>query len=292
MQVQEAVLRMELLRHLLVYYDTQGRWADLIRLVELKSDALDHSLIWHSSQSVPWVSISPEYGIESESRLLYGEALISIGQNARGVSVLRELSRRRTRPENRYAVCRAIETLGSIALEAADTAKYVEWKNRFAECQCVPREDGLFKMDPGIDTKYDRGSSGKESTTGYHVPLSVLETTQGKVSLNKKDGVPRVLLITSNTCSVCETQLPAIARAAIRWNPKAQLYGMSLDETADPLSHMGGMPKHEIILNVQEVSRAFHVRGVPDVRVLLNGKVVVEGATDSSSFIRALQSIR
>ncbi|MDT8322800.1 MAG: hypothetical protein RRA94_01710 [Bacteroidota bacterium] len=286
---REALLRMELLRHVLVFYESRQQWDDLLRLAELQGVLLKRSLLWCSGSDDPWVAMAPEYGIEAESRLLYGIALLRTGREEEGTSVLHELSMRRTRPENRYAICRALETLAAHAIANAETAQLQELQSRHIECQC-PSVDDLFDRTE-VNRISAKREENHESVRGYRVPLAMLESTSGRTALNAKDGIPRVLFVTSDNCSVCESQIPAIARAAMAWNPDAQLFGMNLDGVMRGASLLHNMPPHWTITNVREVVNAFNVRGVPDVRVILNGNVVIEGVTDSSAFARALRSL-
>lgn len=287
--VNEILLRMELLRHVLVFQESRQRWDEIVQTAMQHDAVLQRSLIWCSRSDDPWVAMAPEYGIESESHLLYGIALLRTGREEEGVSVLQALSERRTRPENRYAICRALETLASRAIATAEMEQLEELQTRHSDCLCPP-VDSLFDRTEVKRMSTERNENHK-NVTGYRVPLAILESTSGRIALNAKDDIPRVLLVTSDNCSVCESQIPAIARAVQAWNPDAQLFGMNLDGVTSHTPLLHDMPPHRVITNVREVTLAFHIRGVPDVRVVLNGNVVLEGVTDSSAFARALKSL-
>lgn len=283
-----ALGQMELVRHLMDYWDARHSTREVRELYERHAASLERSLLWHAGNDNPWVSFMPQYGIESECRSLYGKALARSGEPERARVVLEDLIRRDTRPDNLYAICEALRLLGRMAADAKDTVEFNRLRERFVDCQCRSDAQDVFKVGrrPGGD-----GGVPARATSRYLVPLAWVETDIGRVALNVDDGIPRLLLMTSKTCSICDIQLPAIARLARRWNPRTQLLLVQYEGDAAGSTLKRLVPQGIPVLNHKQVLQAFNIRGVPDVRLIVNGEVVVSGVTDSVSFKRVLSTL-
>lgn len=285
----EMMGRLELLVHLIDFQDARQRPNEVRRLFERHAASIEQGLLWYASAEHPWVSVMPSYGVESKCRFLYGKALAASGEPEKARSVLRPLVARNTQPENLFAICGSLEILGRLASDASDTIEFQRLQDRHADCQCRPKPESVFSAGNSASSN---GKVLSHPVSRYRVPLAWVETDTGRIALNAGDGIPRLLLVTSRSCTVCDIQLPAIARIARRWNTRTQLLLVQSEGDAAGSLLRKLVPQSIPILNHREVLQAFNVRGVPDVRLIVNGEVIIFGITDSVSFARVIASLR
>lgn len=288
-KIPELLVRIEHIRHIMKYYDDRNRPFDVIRVFEKNKAAISRSLLWISQPEDPWVSVMPNYGVESYATFLYGKALYRTENKTKAWPVLHSLVNRATRPDNTFAICQALEVLGKISQDDSNLSEFDQLQHRFADCQCPQIAGGVFSNTKGL---HGTESTPSRSTSGYRVPLAWVQTDAGRIALNALDGIPRLLLVTSRTCGVCDIQLPAIARACRLWNTQVQVLLVQTEGNSSTAMIRPHLSPCIPVINHNDVLQAFNVRGVPDVRLILNGQVILEGVADSSSFARVTKTLQ
>ncbi len=290
---REMMQRMSLLHYTLECLHAGGWWRDVIRLYESKRGSLARALRWCGPVEDPWVPIFPAYGVESACVLHYGQALLQTGDDGNGEKVLRALSRRENRPDYQYAICEAINALAERAARAADTADVRKLYARSVDCACRPEKMQAILSRLNIDPKsISAGSEGRPASMRYPVPVSMVKTMQGPRRLDAVDGVYRLVLFTGASCSVCRKEFPGIMDAALAWDDKLEIY--YVDEKGETREHelRGRERGMHVVLNYRELFTAFRVRALPEMRLILNGEVILEGVTNARSFKAALAGMK
>jgi hypothetical protein len=290
---REMMQRMSLLNRTLEWLHARDRWRDVIRLYESKRGSFARAVRWCGPVEDPWVAVFPAYGIESGCMLHYGQALLRSGEHGRGENVLRSLIRRESGPDYQYAICEAINELAERAAGAVDTAEVLKLYARSADCACRPEKMQNLLARLNIDPKRIRAMSDvRPSSVRYRVPISGVKTKQGPRRLDAADGVYRLVLFTGASCSVCRKVFPGIMDAAQAWDDKLEIY--YVDEKGETRGHelRGRERGMHIVLNYREFFSAFRVRALPEMRLILNGEVILEGVTNAQSFKAALSELK
>jgi hypothetical protein len=283
----------ELLHHALAWLDRNGRSREVIRLIEDKRKVLDRSTEWCRTPDDPYVEFFPSYGVEAQCLLYYGRALLRSGEVDKGEKVLRELLERDNMPDYQYAICRGINELAERAADASDTAevRQLYMLSLARGCRPEPMEKILASLK--IDPKSIAGSSERRLTTmRYRVPISEIATRRGKRNLAASDNVYRLILFTGASCSICRKEFPGIMKHAMAWDKKLEIYYVDVEGEVREKELRGAEQGTNIVLNHKEMFAAFHVRALPEMRLILNGEVILEGVTDAQSFKAALSELK
>ena len=290
---RQLLQKMELLLYISIWLDKYGRSRELIRLIEDKRKVLEHSTQWCRTPDDPYVHILPSYGFESQCMLYYGRALLRSGEVDKGEKVLRDLIERDNRPDYQYAICSGINELAERAAAASDTetVRQLYMLSLDRGCRPEPMEKILagLKIDPN---SLASGSEGRPTSMRYRVPISEVATKRGKRNLAASDNVYRLILFTGASCSICRKEFPGIMKHAMAWDKQLEIYYVDVEGEVREKELRGAEQRTNIVLNHKEMFAAFRVRALPEMRLIKNGEVILEGVTSTASFKLAMADLK
>jgi hypothetical protein len=105
------------------------------------------------------------------------------------------------------------------------------------------------------------------------------------------DDVYRLFLFTGKFCSICEIEYPGIIEAALRLLPSVAIFCVDVNGKDEENPYLLGNPAITWVRNYREAVSAFRVRGIPSLRLLYNGEVILDGTTNARSFSTALSEM-